>query len=184
MEQQKIANPGPLGLAGFGMTTILLNIHNAGFFPVSAMLMAMGVLYGGISQIIAGVHELKKGNTFGTVAFTSYGFFWITLVTTWILPKLGLADPTPPAYMGWFMVVWGVFSIFMTIGTINSSKLLIFVFVTLDILFILLAIRDFSGSVLVGRIAGWEGIVCGSAALYLAMAEMLEEKLGKRILPY
>jgi hypothetical protein len=182
--EQKLANPGPLGLAAFGMTTILLNIHNAGFFPVSAMIMAMGIFYGGISQVIAGIMEYKKGNTFGTLAFVSYGFFWIALVATWMLPKFGLADVTPAGYMGWFLIMWAVFSIFMTIGTIKSSKVLIFVFVTLDILFILLAIKDWTGSALVGRIAGWEGIVCGLAALYLAMAEMLEEKLGMRLLPF
>ncbi|HAE22449.1 MAG TPA: hypothetical protein DCG47_09035 [Spirochaetaceae bacterium] len=182
--EQKFANPGPLGLAGFGMTTILLNIHNAGFFPVSAMIMAMGIFYGGIAQVIAGILEYKRGNTFGTLAFISYGFFWITLVATWMLPKFGLAEATPTGYMGWFLAAWGLFSIFMTLGTLKSSKVLIFVFVTLDILFILLALRDWTGSALVGRIAGWEGLVCGAAALYLGMAEMLEEKHGVKILPF
>jgi len=182
--EMKRANPGPLGLAGFGMTTILLNIHNAGFFPVSAMIMAMGIFYGGISQVIAGIMEYKNGNTFGTLAFTSYGFFWITLVTTWELPKMGLAEATPAGFMGWFLIVWAVFSIFMTIGTLKSSKVLIFVFVSLDVLFILLAIHDWTGSALIGHIAGFEGIVCGASALYLGMAEMIAEKLGKKVLPF
>lgn len=182
--EQKLANPGPLGLAGFGMTTILLNIHNAGFFPVSAMIMAMGIFYGGIAQVIAGILEYKRGNTFGTLAFTSYGFFWIALVATWVLPKLGLAEATPAGFMGWFLAVWGVFSVFMTLGTLTGSKVLIFVFVTLDILFALLAIRDWTGSAFVGTIAGYEGIVCGAAALYLGMAEMLHDKNGKKVLPF
>jgi hypothetical protein len=182
--ETKHANPGPLGLAGFGMTTILLNIHNAGFFPVSAMIMGMGIFYGGISQVIAGIMEYRNGNTFGMLAFTSYGFFWITLVATWVLPRLGMAEATPAGYMGWFLAAWGLFSIFMTIGTLKSSKVLTFVFVTLDILFLLLAIRDWTGSVVVGRIAGWEGLVCGAAALYLAMAEMIAEKLGSKLLPF
>ncbi len=80
MDDSKLANPAPLGLMGFGMTTVLLNIHNAGFFPVSAVVLAMGIFYGGIAQIIAGIMEFKKGNTFGTTAFTSYGLFWLTLV--------------------------------------------------------------------------------------------------------
>jgi uncharacterized protein len=79
--EQKLANPGPLGLLGFGMTTILLNIHNAGFFPVSAMMLSMGIFVGGIAQVIAGILEFKKGNTFGMTAFISYGMFWITLVS-------------------------------------------------------------------------------------------------------
>ncbi|MBU0937277.1 MAG: acetate uptake transporter [Spirochaetes bacterium] len=182
--EQKFANPGPLGLAGFGMTTILLNIHNAGFYPLSAMIMAMGIFYGGISQVIAGLLEQKRGNTFGTLAFISYGFFWISLVATWILPKLGFAEATPASYMGWYLAVWGVFSIFMTIGTLKSSKVLIFVFVTLDILFVLLALHNWTGSALIGKIAGWEGIVCGSAALYLGMAEMIEERWGRKLLPF
>ncbi len=182
--EQKLANPGPLGLAGFGMTTILLNIHNAGFFPISAMIMAMGIFYGGLAQVIAGILEYKKGNTFGTLAFTSYGFFWIALVATWTLPRLGIAAATPDGYMGWFLFTWAVFSIFMTIGTVKSSKVLIFVFVTLDILFILLAVKDWTGSALIGRLAGWEGIVCGAAALYLAMAEMVNETVGKKLLPF
>ncbi|MFL9598738.1 acetate uptake transporter, partial [Aeromonas veronii] len=70
---EKLANPAPLGLMGFGMTTILLNIHNAGFFPISAMILAMGLFYGGVAQIIAGIMEYKRGNTFGVTAFTSYG---------------------------------------------------------------------------------------------------------------
>ncbi len=146
--------------------------------------MAMGIFYGGISQVIAGVIEYKKGNTFGTLAFTSYGFFWTALVATWMLPRFGLAEATPTAYMSWFLMIWAVFSIFMTIGTIKSSKVLTFGFVTLDILFILPAVRDWMGSTLIGHIAGWEGIVCGLAAIYLAMAEMLEEKLGLRLLPF
>ena len=80
MEQIKLANPGPLGLMGFGMTTILLNIHNAGFFPVMTAIVSMGIFYGGLAQVIAGILEFRKGNTFGTTAFTSYGFFWIALV--------------------------------------------------------------------------------------------------------
>src|SRR5512144_2046276 len=86
MEQNNLANPAPLGLMGFGMTTVLLNIHNAGFFPVVSMVLAMGIFYGGVAQIIAGIIEFKKGNTFGTPAFTSYGLFWLTLVALWVIP--------------------------------------------------------------------------------------------------
>ena len=89
----KLANAGPLGLMGFGMTTVLLNIHNAGFFPLSAVVLAMGIFYGGIAQIIAGIMEYKKGNTFGTTAFTSYGLFWLSLVAIGSSP----ARIRPPA---------------------------------------------------------------------------------------
>src|ERR1700751_3512456 len=82
-------NPAPLGLLGFGMTTVLLNMHNAGFFEINAMILAMGIWYGGVAQIIAGIMEWRKGNTFATTAFISYGFFWFSLVALIILPKLG-----------------------------------------------------------------------------------------------
>lgn len=178
-----LANPAPLGLMGFGMTTVLLNIHNAGFFPISAMILAMGLCYGGIAQVIAGILEFKKGNTFGLTAFTSYGFFWISLVALLFFPKLGLADATPHAYMAWYLVMWGLFTGFMFIGTLRSNFVLKFIFASLTVLFFLLAIRDFSGSELIGTIAGFEGIICGLSAIYLAMAEVLNEQHGRTVLP-
>ncbi len=184
--ENKLANPAPLGLMGFGMTTVLLNIHNAGFFPVSAMMLAMGLFYGGIAQVIAGIMEFKKGNTFGTTAFTSYGVFWITLVALWIFPDLGVKKGarTEEAYMGWYLFMWGLFTFFMWIGTFGKSRCLQFVFLSLWILFLLLALRDWTGSTLIGTVAGYEGIVCGLSAIYLAMAEVLEEARGRKILPY
>jgi len=83
------ANPAPLGLVAFGMTTVLLNLHNAGFFALGSMILAMGIFYGGLAQVIAGIEEWKKNNTFGATAFTSYGMFWLTLVALLVLPKLG-----------------------------------------------------------------------------------------------
>src|SRR5579863_2792927 len=92
------ANPAPLGLMGFGMTTVLLNLHNAGFFELNSMILAMGICYGGLAQIIAGIMEWKKNNTFATTAFISYGFFWLSLVALIVMPKLNLADAaTEPA---------------------------------------------------------------------------------------
>ncbi len=179
----KLANPGPLGLMGFGMTTVLLNIHNAGFFPIGAMILAMGLCYGGLAQVIAGILEFKKGNTFGLTAFTSYGFFWISLVVLIILPKLGLAEATPHAFMAWYLVMWGSFTGFMFIGTLRSNFMLKFIFASLTVLFFLLAIRDFTGSQLIGTIAGFEGIVCGLSAIYLAMAEIINEQHGRTVLP-
>ncbi|WP_019612974.1 acetate uptake transporter [Psychromonas ossibalaenae] len=180
------ANPAPLGLMGFGMTTVLLNIHNAGFFPISAMILAMGLCYGGIAQIIAGILEFKKGNTFGLTAFTSYGFFWISLVVLLIMPEMGLggaAEATPHAYMAWYLVMWGIFTAFMFVGTLRGNKCLQFIFGSLTVLFFLLAARDFTGSALIGKIAGFEGLICGLSAIYLAMAEVINEQYGREILP-
>jgi len=82
-------NPAPLGLCAFGMTTVLLNLHNAGYYPLDSMILAMGIFYGGLAQVIAGAMEWKKKNTFATLAFTSYGMFWLTLVALIVMPKLG-----------------------------------------------------------------------------------------------
>ncbi len=181
--ENKLSNPAPLGLMGFGMTTVLLNIHNAGFFPLGSMILAMGIFYGGIGQIIAGILEFKKGNTFGTTAFTSYGLFWLTLVFLIVFPKIGWLEAPPAGFMGWYLFMWGVFTFMMWIGTFGNNRALQFVFLTLWILFLLLAIRDWSGSVVVGKIAGFEGIICGLSAIYLAMADVINETQKKVVLP-
>ncbi len=179
------ANPAPLGLMGFGMTTILLNLHNAGLFGIGAMILAMGIFYGGIAQIIAGIMEFKQGNTFGTTAFTSYGLFWLSLVALIVLPQiswLGISAPSDTA-MGSYLLCWGVFTLFMFFGTLKANKALQFVFASLALLFFLLAAKDFTGNALIGTIAGYEGIICGASAFYLAMAEVLNAQLGKTVLP-
>jgi succinate-acetate transporter protein len=180
MEEQKLANPGPLGLMGFGMTTVLLNIHNTGLFPIASMIMAMGVFYGGIAQIIAGIMEFKKGNAFGLTAFVSYGSFWLTLVFILVFKNL---PGVSPEFMGWYLFLWGVFTFFMWFGTFGKNRILQFVFLSLTILFWLLAIRDWFGATTIGAIAGWEGIICGASAIYLAMAEVINESRGRTVLP-
>jgi succinate-acetate transporter protein len=180
---QKYANPAPLGLMGFGMTTVLLNIHNAGFFPVDAMILAMGIFYGGIAQVIAGILEFRKGNTFGMTAFCSYGMFWLTLVALIVMPKFDIAPKSPEGFMGWYLFVWGLFTFMMWLGTLKANRALQVVFFSLVVLFWLLAARDWTGNATIGRIAGWEGIFCGLSAIYLAMAEVLNEKHGRTLLP-
>ena len=185
MENQ-LANPAPLGLLGFGMTTILLNIHNLGFFPVSAVIISMGIFYGGLAQIIAGILSFKNGKTFAGTAFTAYGFFWITLVGIWLFPNTGfeMAGATPASFFGCYLVIWGIFTALMWWGTWGGSKVQQFVFLSLAILFFLLAASKFTGSETINVIAGGLGVICGSSAFYLAMAELLEEVKNKRVLPY
>jgi len=188
-----LANPAPLGLMGFGMTTVLLNIHNAGFFALGSMILAMGIFYGGMAQIIAGILEYRKGNTFGVTAFTSYGLFWISLAALVILPKLfygvkdELGNPILSApgdlAMGWYLFMWGLFTCLMFISTLKKPKALQFVFGSLTILFWLLALGHFLQNPDITRIAGYEGIICGLSAIYLAMAEVINETYGKTILP-
>lgn len=185
MEKQ-LANPGPLGLLGFGMTTILLNIHNMGFFPISAVIIAMGLFYGGIAQVIAGLISFKKGNLFAATAFTSYGFFWLTLVAIWMLPSTGitLASTTPDSFLACYLALWGLFTGFMWYGTWGTSRVLQFVFLSLTILFFLLAIEKWTGIKSITTIAGVVGVICGSSAFYLAIAELLEEIKQRKVLPY
>ena len=178
-----LANPAPLGLMGFGMTTVLLNLHNAGFFALGAMILAVGLFYGGIAQIIAGILEFKKGNTFGTTAFISYGSFWLTLVFIVMAPKLGLAEAPSALAMGSYLFIWGLFTLFMFVGTLKTNRALQFVFASLTILFFLLAAGDITGITALKTIAGFEGILCGLSAIYLAMAEVINAALGRTVMP-
>jgi succinate-acetate transporter protein len=174
------ANPAPLGLMGFGMTTVLLNLHNAGLFTLGTMVLAMGICYGGMAQIFAGIFEWKKGNTFGATAFTSYGLFWLSLVFLIIMPKMGLGDAPETNAMVAYLVAWGVFTFVMYIGTLKLNGYLQFVFASLALLFFLLAIADATGSVAMKRIAGYEGIVCGGSAVYTALYQVLKELYSKK----
>ena len=183
--QQKdtTANPAPLGLLAFGMTTVLLNLHNAGFYELNSMILAMGIFYGGLAQVLAGYMEWKKNNTFGATAFTAYGFFWIALVAIWTLPKLGLAAPADPVSMGWFLLIWGVFTFLMFLGTLRLSVALGVVFGTLTILFVLLALGDWTDIAALKLYAGWVGILCGASAFYASLAQVLNEVYGRTVLP-
>lgn len=183
-EKNMLANPAPLGLMGFGMTTVLLNIHNAGVYDLGAMILAMGIFYGGLAQIIAGILEYRKGNTFGVTAFCSYGLFWLTLVGLLIIPEVvsGFNGPTPTA-MAAYLFMWGLFTFWMFLSTLKHNKALQFVFISLAILFWLLALGDFTGSTMIKTIAGYEGIICGFSAIYLAMAQVMNETYGRTVLP-
>ncbi len=178
-----LANPAPLGLLGFGMTTVLLNLHNAGLYTLDSMIMAMGIFYGGLAQITAGIMEWKKGNTFGTTAFTSYGLFWLSLVALVILPETGLIKAPQPAAMAAYLIMWGIFTSVMFAGTLKINRALQFVFASLAILFFLLALSDILNSPIVRSIAGFEGIICGISAVYAGLAQVLNEIYGRTVLP-
>ena len=181
-ETKKMANPGPLGLLGFGMTTVLLNLHNAGILPLSSVIVAMGIALGGLAQIIAGVRELKQGNTFGGTAFTAYGLFWWSLVLIWVNPFPGIEAASSVA-LGFYLLLWGIFTLFMFIGTFKHNIATRIVFGSLTLLFILLALGDFTGIHVIHTIAGIVGIFCGLSAIYSAMGQILNAEFGKTILP-
>lgn len=177
------ANPAPLGLMGFAVTTILLNIHNAGIYELNAMILATGIFYGGIAQIIAGIMEWKKNNTFGTTAFISYGMFWLTLVALLLMPKHDLWAATDAASFGAYLLLWGVFTGCMFIGTLRLNRALQVVFGSLTVLFFLLAAATFADSPALHHIAGYEGVFCGLSACYAAIAQVLNEVYGRTVLP-
>jgi len=183
LKQDLTANPAPLGLMGFGMTTILLNFHNAGIFELGSMILAMGIFYGGVAQVIAGIMEWRKGNTFGTTAFTSYGLFWLSLVALIILPEMGIAKAPSNSAMVAYLFMWGLFTGVLFIGTLKLNRALQFIFASLTILFLLLALGDLTNNSAIKHIAGYEGILCGSSAVYAGLAQVLNELYGKVVLP-
>jgi succinate-acetate transporter protein len=178
-----IANPAPLGLCAFGMTTVLLNIHNAGFFEMNSMILAMGIFYGGLAQVIAGVIEAKKNNTFGLTAFTSYGFFWLSLVGLLVMPKLGWGVAPSEGAMCAYLSIWGVFTFLLFFGTLKLNRALQFVFGSLTVLFFLLVAGDATGNATIKHVAGYEGIICGASAIYTGIANVLNEVYGRVVLP-
>jgi len=177
-------NPAPLGLLGFGMTTVLLNLHNAGFYELNSMILAMGLCYGGIAQVIAGIMEWKKGNTFATTAFTSYGLFWLSLVTLIVFAKIGWSTASNDTAMAAYLAMWGFFTLVMFVGTLRLNRALQLVFATLTILFFLLAYGDFTGaSTGFKHFTGYEGVFCGFTAIYTGLAQVLNELYGRTVLP-
>jgi len=181
MSKDSIANPAPLGLLGFGMTTVLLNIHNVGLLPLSVVIIAMGFALGGAAQIIAGIMEFKKGNVFGATAFSAYGFFWWSLIFIWCNPFGNLAADA--VSMGFYLLLWGIFTLFMFIGSLKHNRATQVIFLSLTILFFLLSIGDFSGIALVTTVAGVVGIICGSSAIYTSLAQVVNNEFGKTVLP-
>ena len=177
------ANPGPLGLLAFGVTTVLLNLHNAGYFEMNSMIVAMGIFYGGFAQIIAGILESKKNNSFGMTAFLSYGFFWLTLVALILLPKWNLMPAPSTNGMVAYLIMWGIFTGLLFIGTLKINKALQFVFASLTFLFFLLALGDIIESAAIKTFTGYEGIICGASAIYTGIATLMNEVYGKIIMP-
>jgi succinate-acetate transporter protein len=173
-----LANPAPLGLMAFGVTTVLLNISNAGYFKLDSTILAMGTFYGGFAQLVAGALEYRKGNTFGMTAFLSYGFFWLSFVFIQLAPT-GLSSASISAYL--FM--WGLFTLLMFVGTLRLNGALMLVFSTLTLLFFLLAAGAWTGNSSITQLAGYEGIICGFSAVYASIGTLLNEVYKRQVLP-
>jgi succinate-acetate transporter protein len=181
---EKLANPAPLGLLGFGLTTVLLNLSNAGLYPLDSMILAMGIAYGGLAQILAGAMEFRRGNTFGMVAFSSYGFFWWSLVALLLIPTPFANFAFTNASLAAYFFMWGLFTFAMFFGTLKQNRAIQFVFMSLTILFFLLTIKwDLGLTGVFPQAMGVEGVICGLSAVYLAVADVLNEAYGRTVLP-
>ncbi len=177
--QGEWASSNALGLFGFGLTTVLLQIHNLGLIT-STMPLVFGFFWGGAAQVIAGIIAGKRGDLFHLTAFTSYGVFWIGIAFSFVLAWQGLVKVDNPGY-AWTMICWGIFTLCMTFATFKSDVVGVFVFVSLTILFFLLAAVFFGH--LSAKVAGVEGLFCGAAATYGAAASVINSKYGRQILP-
>ena len=176
-----LANPAPLGLAGFALTTWLLSMINAGWFSGESMglVLACALAYGGTAQAIAGMMELPRGNTFGATAFLSYAAFWWSFA----LFVLFLHDKVPPAFVGWYLFLWGIFTFYMWIASFRHNTALQLVFLTLWITFGLLAGGEWTRSGLVRMAGGYMGLLTAALAFYLSAADVINEVHGRVVLP-
>ena len=175
------ANPGPLGLCGFALTTWLLSLINNGTFggEIVGLVLAMGFAFGGTAQMIAGMFEFSKGNTFGFTAFTSYGAFWWSFA----LLKTFFASTVSAEVVGWYLIVWGTFTLMMFIGTLTKPRALQAIFLSLTVTFYLLAAGDFTHNTAITHIGGNFGLLTALLAFYLAAAEIINESFGRTVLP-
>ncbi|NLW75023.1 MAG: acetate uptake transporter [Methanomicrobiales archaeon] len=177
------ANPAPLGLCAFGMTTILLSLHNAGITAIGSPILAMALFYGGIAQVIAGILEWKKNNTFGMVTFGSFGFFRISFAFILLLPKMNLIGaPTNPELAA-FLGVWGLFALGLFICTFRMHRVLQVTLFFVVLLVALLVLNELTGIAMLGIFGGYVGCIAGLLALYIGMGQVINEVFGERIFP-
>lgn len=179
MSEKKHGNPAVVGLAGFGLTTLLLQFHNIGLMGIGPVL-AMGLTFGGLAQMIAGFQEQKMGNNFGYSAFVSYGAFWISLGVIWLLKAFKVYEPSATD-VGYYLIAWTLYTAIMFIASMRVHSAMAFTFLTLIIGFILLDLGHF-GSPIFNVVAGYELIICALLALYMMAGIIINDLAGKTIL--
>jgi uncharacterized protein len=177
------ANPAPLGLCAFGMTTLLLSLHNAGMIALASPILAMAIFYGGLAQVIVGIMEWKKNNSFGMLTFGSFGFFWISFAALLMIPALGLGKAPGPAELAAFLGVWGIFAFGLFVCTLKMHRLLQVTLAAVVLLVILLVAAQLTASSTVLTLGGIVGIIAGGLALYIGMGQVINEIHGRRLLP-
>jgi succinate-acetate transporter protein len=179
------ADPGPLGLAGFALTTFVLSMFNTGLVAKSAepVVLGLALAYGGIAQILAGMWEFRTGNTFGAVAFTSFGAFWVSY---WALVTFFIGD-IPAAHVGaavgLYLVSWGIFTSYMFVASLRTTAAIALVFVLLAVTFFLLGIGNANESEGLIEVGGWFGLATAIAAWYASFAAVTNSTFGRTVLP-
>jgi uncharacterized protein len=177
------ANPAPLGLCAFGMTTLLLSLHNAGMIALASPILAMAIFYGGLAQVIVGIMEWKKNNSFGMLTFGSFGFFWISFAALLMIPALGLGKAPGPNELAAFLGVWGIFAFGLFVCTLNMHRLLQVTLAAVVLLVVLLVAAQLTASSTILTLGGIVGIIAGGLALYMGMGQVINEIHGRRVLP-
>jgi succinate-acetate transporter protein len=175
-----IADPGALGLGAFALTTFVLSMSNTGIVPSSVAVLGLALFYGGIAQVIAGIWELRNGNTFGATAFTSFGAFWLAF---WYLESTGGNVEAGAAGMGTFLLAWTIFTVYMTVAAKKTNGSIFIVFVALSITFALLAIGAYTGITAIHQLGGWFGILTALLAWYGSFAVVYNCTAGRPTLP-
>lgn len=185
-EQTKmIADPAPLGLAGFALTTMLLSLVNSGVLPKDTEPVVLGVAlaFGGFAQLLAGMWEFRKGNVFGATVFTSYGAFWLSF---WAFLSF-FAKDIPKAHVGvavgWYLMAWGIFTILMLVAALRTTAVLAVLFAVVAAVFVLLSFGAFNASATLTHAGGIMGLVAAALAFYLCLAAVTASTFGKPILP-
>jgi hypothetical protein len=179
------ADPGPLGLAGFALTTFVLSMFNSGLVSKAGepVVLGLALAYGGIAQFAAGMWEFRTGNTFGAVAFTSFGAFWVSF---WAFVTFFAADVPPEhvgAAVGLYLIGWGIFTAYMFIASLRTTAAIALVFILLAITFFLLGIGEANESKGLVEVGGYAGILTAAAAWYASFAAVVNSTFGKTLLP-
>ncbi|MDA8385857.1 MAG: acetate uptake transporter [Actinomycetota bacterium] len=176
-----VADPGPLGLAAFATTTFVLSLVNAGLINAGdiVVVLPIALMYGGVAQLLAGMWEFKRNNTFGAVAFTSYGAFWLSFY--FLATKFLKGAPTDAVAV--FLLAWTIFTLYMVIGSFGTNGVLAALFVILEVTFILLTWGAFANSSGITKIGGYLGIIVAFIAWYASAAAVVNPTLGKTVFP-
>lgn len=179
-----IADPGPLGLAAFALSTFVLSIYNAGLLEGGKpVVVGLALFYGGLAQLLAGMWEFRTGNTFGALAFTSYGAFWLAWAAWFVWGTHQVTGDQNGQAIGIFLIAWGLFTAYMTVAATRTTTAILTVFVLLTVTFLLLGIGDYAGNETIAKIGGFVGLATALAAWYGSCAGVVNSTFRKTVLP-